>query len=144
MDINLTTRYLSDYEFEAENESGNLLNFDMYPAEQKKHFSPMQVVLAATGACAAVDIVQILKKKRKTVWDLEIKSSGTRREEIPKKFTHMNLHFILYSPNTTAEEFEKVVKLGVDKYCSVSASIAPEIIIKHTVEIKSENPKETV
>ena len=144
MDINLTTRYRSDYEYEAENESGNRLNFDMYPAEQKKHFSPMQMVLAATGACAAVDIVQILKKKRKTIWDLEIRSSGTRREEIPKKFTHINLHFILYSPNTTAEEFEKVVRLGVDKYCSVSASIDPAIVIRHTVAIQNKNPKEAV
>ncbi len=143
MDINLTTRYLADYEWEAENESGNRLNFDMYPAEQKKHFSPMQVLLAATGACAAVDIVQILKKKRKTVWDLEIKSTGTRREdEIPKKFTRLNLHFILYSPDTKAEEFEKVVHLGVDKYCSVSASLDPSMEIIHTVEVRNENPKE--
>ena len=143
MDIKLTTRYLADYEYETENESGNRLNFDMYPAEQKKYFSPMQMLLAATGAWAAVDIVQILKKKRKTVWDLEIKSSGTRREEeIPKKFTHINLHFILFSPDTTVEEFEKVVRLGVDKYCSVSASIDPAIEVKHTAEVRNENPKE--
>lgn len=139
--MQLTTRFLDDFEFEVENESGNRLKIDMYPAAQKQHFSPMQLMLAASGACAAVDIVQILKKKRKTVWDLEIKSLGVRREEIPKKFTEINLHFILFSPDTTIEEFEKVVKLGVDKYCSVSASLAAEIKLTHTVEIVSQKEK---
>lgn len=137
--MKMTTRLLADYEFEAENESGNKLGIDMYPAGQKRHFSPMQLLLAATGSCAAVDIVQILKKKRKTVWDLEIKSEGTRRDEIPKKFTHIKLHFILYSPDTKEEEFEKVVRMGVEKYCSVSASIDPSIEITHTVEVQNVN-----
>lgn len=139
--MKMTTRLLADYEFEAENESGNKLNIDMYPANQKRHFAPMQLVLAATGACAAVDIVQILKKKRKTVWDLEIKSEAIRREEIPKKFTQINLHFILYSPDTKEEDFEKVVRMGVDKYCSVSASLGTDIELTHTVEVKNINPK---
>ena len=137
----MTTRYIADYEFEAENESGNKLNIDMYPAEQKRHFAPMQLVLAATGTCAAVDIIQILKKKRKTVWDLEIKSEAVRRDEIPKKFIQINLHFILYSPDTKEEEFEKVVRLGVEKYCSVSVSLNPDIDLTHTVEVQNKNPK---
>lgn len=139
--MKMITRLLADYEFEAENESGNKLNIDMYPANQKRHFSPMQLLLGATGSCAAVDIVQILKKKRKTVWDLEIKSEAIRREEIPKKFTHINLHFVLFSPDTKEEEFEKVVRMGVEKYCSVSASLNPDIAIAHTVEVQNLNPK---
>lgn len=142
--MKLTTRYVADYEFEAENESGNKLLIDMYPAEQKRDFSPMQLLLAATGSCAAVDIVQILKKKRKTVWDLEIKSEGTRRDEIPKKFTHINLHFILFSPDTKEEEFEKVVRMGVEKYCSVSASLDPSIQVNHTVEVRDKILKEGI
>ena len=142
--MKMTTRYLADYEFEAENESGNKLHIDMYPAEQKRHFAPMQLVLAATGSCAAVDIVQILKKKRKTVWDLEIESEAVRRDEIPKKFTRINLHFILYSPDTKEEEFEKVVRMGVEKYCSVSVSLNPDIELAHTVEVKSINKRAEV
>lgn len=140
--MQLTTRFLDDFEFEVENESGNRLKIDMYPAAQKQHFAPMQLVLAASGACAAVDIVQILKKKRKTVWDLEIKSEAFRREEIPKKFTEIKLHFILFSPDTKIEEFEKVVKMGVEKYCSVSASLASEIKLTHTVEIVNQQKGE--
>ncbi|WP_017731508.1 OsmC family protein [Nafulsella turpanensis] len=133
--MKISTRFLAEKEWEVRNESGNLLPVDMYPEGEKKAFSPMQLVLAATGACAAVDIVQILKKKRKTVLDLRIESEGTRREELPRRFTHLHLHFILYSPNTSSEELEKVVALAIEKYCSVSASLAADIELKYTAEV---------
>lgn len=133
--MQLITRYLADKEFETVNESGNRLPIDMHDPADKQHFSPMQLLLAATGACAAVDIVEILKKKRKTVWDLQIKSEGIRRDETPKRFNRINLHFMLYSPDTQADEFLKVVRLGVDKYCSVSASLSTDIEISYTVEV---------
>lgn len=135
--IKISTRFKAEKEWEALNESGNRLPVDMYPAEEKKAFSPMEMLLAATGACAAVDIVQILKKKRKTVLDLRIESEGSRQEEIPRRFTHIHLHFILFSPNTSKEEFEKVVNMAVEQYCSVSASLSPDVQLVHSAEVKS-------
>ena len=137
--MKIHTRYKSDYEWEASNESGNILPIDMYEPGIKKSFSPMQLVLSATGACAAVDIVQILKKKRKTVTDLQIEAEGIRREEYPRRFTHIRLRFILFSPDTSVEEFEKVVKMGVEKYCSVSASLAPDIEITSVAEVQQQS-----
>lgn len=139
--MQLITRYLADQEFEAVNESGNRLPIDMHAPEDKKHFSPMQLLLAATGACAAVDIVEILKKKRKTVWDLEIKSEGIRREATPRRFTQISLHFVLYSPDTREEELLKVVHLSVDKYCSVASSLAPDLTINCSVEVIANQPE---
>lgn len=136
--MKIHTRYKSDYEWEATNESGNTLPIDMYEPGIKEAFSPMQLVLTATGACAAVDIVQILKKKRKTVIDLQIEAAGVRREELPKRFTHIQLRFILTSPDTSVEEFEKVVKLSVEKYCSVSASLAPDIQLTSVAEVQQQ------
>lgn len=136
--MKIYTRYKSDYEWEATNESGNTLPIDMYEPGIKEAFSPMQLVLTATGACAAVDIVQILKKKRKTVIDLQIEAAGVRREELPKRFTHIQLRFILTSPDTSVEEFEKVVKLSVEKYCSVSASLAPDIQLTSVAEVQQQ------
>ncbi len=136
--MKIHTRYKSDYEWEATNESGNTLPIDMYEPENKKSFSPMQLVLTAVGACAAVDMVQILKKKRKTVNDLQIEAEGIRREEYPKRFTTINLRFTLFSPDTSVADFEKVVKLGVEKYCSVSASLAPDIEIISTAEVQQQ------
>ncbi len=128
--MKIITRFVSDYEFESTNEAGNIAKIDMYPKEEKKNFSPMEHLLSAIAACASVDAVQMLKKKRKTVNSFTIESDGTRRTDYPKAFTHITLRFILESPNTTQEEMEKVINLAVEKYCSVSASLSDRIEIK--------------
>ena len=125
--MKIITRFVSDYEFESTNEAGNIAKIDMYPKEEKEHFSPMEHLLSAVAACASVDAVQMLKKKRKTVDSFTIESEGTRRTDYPKAFTHITLRFILESPNTTQEEMEKVINLAVEKYCSVSASLSDKI-----------------
>lgn len=128
--MKIVTKFVSDYEFESTNEAGNVAKIDMYPKEDKKSFSPMEHLLSAVAACASVDAVQMLKKKRKTVDSFTIESEGTRRTDYPKAFTHITLRFILESPNTTQEEMEKVITLAVDKYCSVSASLSDKIDLK--------------
>jgi putative redox protein len=133
--LKTVTRFISDYEYESSNESGNVVKIDMYPREKKKHQSPMELVLSAIAGCAAVDVVQMLKKKRKTVVDLIIETEGNRRNEIPKAFTDITLKFILTSPDTTDVDFYKVVKLAVDKYCSVSESLKGKVNIKYLAEV---------
>jgi putative redox protein len=130
------TRYISDYEYESVNESGNVVKIDMYPPDQKKHQSPMQLVLSAISSCAAVDLVQMLKKRRKTVVDMVIETTGNRRTEAPKAFTDITLNFILTSPDTTENELFKLVRLAVDKYCSVSESLKGTVKIDYKCEVR--------
>jgi len=135
MKVKTTTRFIAEKEYEAINESGNIVKIDMYPPQEKKAQSPTQLLLSAVASCSAVDVVQILTKKRKTVKSLSIETEGIRRENHPRAFTHIHLHFILTSPDTEEADFEKVVHLSVHKYCSVAASLSDSIALKHTVEI---------
>ena len=128
--MKITTRMISDLEFEAKNETGNTLRMDSLPLDLKESLSPTQLILAGLAGCSAVDIVQILKKKRKTVIDLVIESDGTRREKNPHRFTDIVLHFILTSPDATSTDLEKAAVLVVEKYCSVSSSLREDINLK--------------
>lgn len=136
--MKIITKFVSDYEFESINEAGNYAKIDMYEKQFKKAFSPMEHLLSAVAACASVDAVQMLKKKRKTVNEFTIESDGIRRTEYPKAFTHITLKFLLKSPNTSEEELAKVVKLAVDKYCSVSASLSDKIEFTVLSAVKAE------
>lgn len=130
------TKFISDFEFESINETGSIVKMDMYEKQFKKAHSPMELVLSAVAGCAAVDVVQMLKKKRKTVTDLTMESEGNRREDYPKAFTDITIKFLLTSPDTTEEELAKVVKLAVDKYCSVSASLKGSVDISYVSAVK--------
>ena len=127
------TTFVDDLEFEAVNEEGNVVKIDMYPADQKKNQSPTQLLLSALSACASVDLVQMLKKRKKTVNGLKVEADGKRREEHPRAFTHIVLTFTLESPDATQEELEKLGHLAAGKYCSVSGSLNAEI--EHKFEI---------
>ncbi len=131
----ITTTYKAELEYEAINPQGNTVQIDMYGPEKKQHQSPTELLLSATAACSAVDVIQILQKKRKTINGLQVVAEGTRREEHPRHFTDILLIFKLSSPDTTKEELEKVVALSVDKYCSVAATVRGVATVRYESEV---------
>jgi len=122
-----TTTFVDDYEFRSVNETGNEIDIDMYKPEAKKSMSPTELLLSALAACASVDLVQMLKKRRKTVTAMDVVADGTRRDDNPRGFTDITLTFDLTSPDVNQEEFEKMAHMAATKYCSVAASISSNI-----------------
>ena len=130
MEIKL--KYIEDKVYETVNETGNVIRMDMKDPEDKDFQSPTQLLLSATVGCAAVDIVSMIKKKRKTFVDLRAETTGERRDEHPRKFIKIHIKYILTSPDTSDEELEKVVALAVEKYCSVAASLDQDMELTHS------------
>lgn len=122
----ITTKYKSDYEYTATTEDGQSVKIDMKD-EGKTDMSPMQMILSALTGCVAVEVALMMKKRRKTVEDLNIEAHGTRRDKAPKSFTAIHLVFTLTSPDAKLEELEKVTKLGLESYCSVGSSLNADI-----------------
>jgi putative redox protein len=125
---------LSDEVFEAVSETGKKVTVDTRKIEERQSQSPTELLLSALAACGAVDIVLMLKKRKKTVADLVIETEGTRREEAPRYFTQIHCRYILTSPDATEEEFQKVAQLALDKYCSVASSLKSKVTF--SVEIR--------
>jgi len=127
------TKMISDNLYESTNENGNTIRVDMRGDQEKESLSPTELVLAAVSACVAVDIVTIIKKKRKSVKDLQIQTSGVRKETHPRGFTQIHSKYILTSPDVSEKELFKVAGLALSKYCSVADSLKAEI--DYSVEV---------
>ncbi len=134
--MKLTLKYHEDKVYETINETGNSIKIDMKDPEDKEFQSPTQLLLSGVAACAAVDIVSMIKKKRKEFIDLQAEIEGMRRDEHPRKFTDIHIKYILTSPDTSKEELEKVIDLAVEKYCSVAASLDGGMKLTHSGEVK--------
>lgn len=130
-----TLIYKADSEFEATNQAGNTTAIDMHPQTEKQHQSPMDLVLSALASCAAVDIVSMIKKKRKTFVDLKAETNAERAESHPKKFTKIHIKYIINSPDLTEQEAGKIIDLAVSSYCSVASSLNPNIELTHGFEL---------
>lgn len=124
--MKITLNYKSDFEFIGTNENGNTVNVDMRPDEEKAGQSPTQILLSALAACASVEVVSMVKKRRKEFSNLTVEVEGTRREEHPKAFTKIHLHFIITSSDLSDEEADRIVHLSATKYCSVAGSLKAE------------------
>jgi putative redox protein len=118
---------IEDELYEASTEAGITVRVDMRPAALKQDQSPVELLLSAVSSCAAVDIVAILRKRKKTIQTFTIEASGTRNENPPRYFRKIHLTFIIESPDVTSEELEKASALSIEKYCSVAASLKSEI-----------------
>ena len=123
----VTVRMTSDLTYTAQNPQGHAVHIDMNNPEQKQGQSPMELLLSALGGCASVDAVLMMKKKKRELLDFFVEVEGLRNDGVPGYYTDITLHFVLVSPDATAEEFEKVVALSVEKYCSVASSLSSKI-----------------
>lgn len=126
--------YKGDEEFTGTNENGNEVQIDMRAEDQQQHQKPTELLLSALAACAGVEIVSMVKKRRKEFVDLQAEVDGERRDEHPKAFTKIHLKYIITSPDLTKEEATRIVDLATTKYCSVAGSISAEQT--HSFEIK--------
>ena len=84
---------------------------------------PMELVLMALGSCSALDFVNILKKQRQQIDDMQINVEGKRRETVPAVFTQIHISFSLKGTIDKAKA-EKAAELAVTKYCSVHDMLA--------------------
>ncbi len=130
-----TTRYISDYVYEGTNENGNKVLVDMRPALEKENQSPVELLLSALASCIAVEIIAVIKKKRKMLTDLVIETDATRKATNPKGLTDIHHKYTLTSPDVKEEELSKIIQLIIDGYCSVADSMKAKIT--YSIEVKA-------
>lgn len=126
-------KWVEDLTFLGESSSGHQILMDGNAGDKAP--SPMEMVLMAAGGCSAIDVVSILQKGRNNVTGCEVKLSSTRREEAPRLFTHINLHFIVTGSGLTNNVVERAVSLSAEKYCSVALMLEKAVQITHSHEI---------
>lgn len=100
--------------------------------------SPVQALLAAAGACNAMDVISILRKKRQTVTGYEVELEGDRREEHPRSFTHIRIVHRFRGVDLSEKAVEEAIRLSEDKYCTVIAILRPTVNVSSRFEIRSE------
>lgn len=96
---------------------------------------PMQSVLMAIAGCSTIDIVMILKKMKQDLQNIEVEVTADRREEIPRTFTKINLHYILHG-ELKEKKVQQAINSSLEKYCSVSKMIEKSAEITSSYEIK--------
>ncbi len=97
---------------------------------------PVDALLAALGACTAIDVVEILAKRKTPVESLTIEVVGDRQDGIPKRVVRATLVYHMRGAGIERAHAERAIELAVTKYCSVRDSLDPAMPVEWRLELE--------
>jgi putative redox protein len=98
---------------------------------------PSQLLLIALASCTAVDVVEILAKKRKPMSFLEIIADGVHDKKPPWPYRKIHVKYRVGGKDLTKKAIQQAIDLSEKKYCSVSATVRGVAEITTEYEIVS-------
>ena len=100
---------------------------------------PVDSLLVALASCSAIDVLEILRKRRTPATDLQVRATFSRAATPPRRLTAVQLHFRV-ATDSEAHHVERAVELSVEKYCSVVHSLKADIDLGWDVEVVAAGP----
>ncbi len=98
--------------------------------------SPVDSLLVALASCSAIDVVEILEKRRTPPSALRVEVEFERAPSPPRRLMAVRLRYRVATASER-QHVERAVQLSFDKYCSVATSLALDTRISWTVEMES-------
>ena len=103
--------------------------------DQQAGVRPSEMLLVALAACTAVDVVEIMAKKRKPLRALEIVITGDRDPDPPWPYRRIQVNYRLAGDGLTEKAVSQAIALSSEKYCSVAATVRGVATLETTFEI---------
>lgn len=96
----------------------------------KAGLGPVDTMLGALAACSAIDVVDYLAKRRTPAERLAVHIEAERCGSIPRRVLQARLEFAIDGAGIDAPHAERAIALSFRTYCSVSASLAPDLTLE--------------
>ena len=97
---------------------------------------PMELVAAGVATCTAMDVISILRKAKQKVTGFQVRVTGERATEHPKKFERLYVEYIVTGYGIAEDRVARAVELSESKYCSAMASLRPGVEITSSYRIR--------
>jgi putative redox protein len=127
-----TVSWKSGSYYEGTSHSGHKILLDSDPAH-KGGPSSTEVVLMALCSCTAMDVYNILTKKREPVTGVTVSADSEQAKEPPQVFTKIHLVYRVQG-KVSPKSVEDAIHLSEVKYCSVAAMLRSTAKIDYSIE----------
>lgn len=130
-----------NWRFKAADVYGHALTVEapMNDSDEFDGFKPTHLMLTSLGACTAVDVVSILKKKRQDVTGVDIRVTASQEEDWPKAWTAFHMHYVIAGHDVDSKAVDRAIELSEGKYCSVGATLKGVAKITTSFEVTEDD-----
>jgi len=111
--------------FEAADDAGHTILTGSDP----RSFKPPNLLLASLAACAGIDMVALLQKKRQQVTGVQAHLTKQNAPHPPWTIEKIEIEWVVSGHNLSEKAVRDAVHLAEGKYCSVAASLKSEIVM---------------
>ena len=129
--ITASARWIEAERFLGTATSGHSVVVD---GESKTASGPMELVLIGLCSCTAVDVVNILTKKREPFTSVEVLADTERASESPRVYTKIKLTYRI-GGKVARKAIEDAIGLSIEKYCSVEAMLKKTAEVTYEIEM---------
>jgi len=91
---------------------------------------PVDTMLGALAACSAIDVVDYLAKRRTPAERVDVRVDAERKSSAPRRLVRARLEFAIDGAEIDWAHAERAIALSFQTYCSVSASLARDLVIE--------------
>jgi len=136
--IAVKVKWIDGLRFVANDDKGHSIVMDV----SKEHggegsgFGPMQLLLASLGGCTGIDVLEILRKQRQKLEDLEMIVSGERVAEPPRVYDKVHVEYRLKGKDLKEKAVQRAIQLSQDRYCSVGATLKAKAKVSYDYDIQ--------
>ena len=93
---------------------------------------PAELVPAAAAACAAFDVLSILRKKQQDVRYYQVEAIGVQAEDAhPAVFTRLDVTHQITGPGLRISAVRRAIELSATRYCSVGGTLSSGVTEIH-------------
>jgi putative redox protein len=135
-----TVKLIDGMQFTGSADSGHEVIMDAPPAVGGRDTGPrpMELLLMGLGGCTGMDVISIMRKKQQVVTGFEINVFGEQAEDHPHKYTSLHIEYVITGKDISEDAVKRSIRLSLDKYCSVAATLEAGAGIEHSYRIVQE------
>jgi putative redox protein len=131
-----SVKWLENKTFVGTDSSKHSVVVSTQDSENGVGMKPAELLLVALASCTAVDLVEILAKKRMQLDSLEIEAHGEQDTDPPWTYRRVHLDYRLRGKGLAPHAVEQAVRLAEEKYCCVSATMRGTAEITYQIHIE--------
>ena len=134
--ITVRATWEGEHRFDTGRPGGPVARLD---GSAKAGQNPVDAIVSALAACVGIDVVDILGKRRTPPDGLVVDAHAERRAEHPRRVERVRMDFVIDGPGIELLHAERAVALAIEKYCSVAATLATNVVVETRVVVNGES-----